>query len=89
MDIQYALAENEEIGTVRETFFANQLLASHELSYSGKGDFLIDNSVTIEVGGMRNSYSQVKDMANSWLAVDEAEIGHGNRIPLWLFGFLN
>ena len=89
MDIQYALAENVEIGTLRETFFANQLLASHELSYSGKGDFLIDNSVTIEVGGMRKSYSQINDMANSWLAVDETEIGHGNRIPLWLSGFLN
>lgn len=31
---------------------------------------------------------QIKDIPDSYLAVDYTEIGFGNRIPLWLFGFL-
>jgi hypothetical protein len=30
----------------------------------------------------------VKDVPDSYIAVDDIEIGHHNRIPLWLFGFL-
>lgn len=87
-NLMYALADNVEVGTIRETFFANQLLAEHELSFSGDGDFLIDNAHTIEVGGYQKSFAQIKDITNSFLAVDDIEIGNGNRIPLWLFGFL-
>ena len=87
-NLMYALAESIEIGTARETFFANQLLANHELSFSGNGDFLIDNVHTIEVGGHRKSFDQIKGISNSYLAIDDIEIGNGNRIPLWLFGFL-
>jgi hypothetical protein len=36
----------------------------------------------------KKSFSQIKDLENSYTAVDEIETGHGNRIPLWLFGFL-
>ena len=50
--------------------------------------FLIDNLHTIEVGGHRKSFEQIKDMDNSYLAVDDIEIGNGKKIPLWLFGFL-
>ena len=28
-------------------------------------------------------------MPDSYLAVDDTEIGRGNKIPLWLFGLLN
>ena len=41
-----------------------------------------------EVGGPGKSFEQIKDEPDSFLAVDETETGHGNRIPLWLFGFL-
>ena len=84
----YALASDINIGTVRETFFANQMLNAHELAFSGSGDFLVDNTHTIEVGGHRKSFEQIKDLPNSYLAIDDIEIGNGNRIPLWLFGFL-
>jgi len=50
--------------------------------------FLIDNLHTIEVGGHRKSFEQIKDMDNSYLAVGDIEIGNGKKIPLWLFGFL-
>lgn len=84
----YALASDINIGNVRETFFANQLFNAYELTFSGNGDFLVDNTHTIEVGGHRKSFEQIKDMPDSYLAVDDIEIGNGSRIPLWLFGFL-
>ena len=87
-NLMYALASETNIGNIRESFFANQLFNAHELAFSGSGDFLIDNTHTIEVGGHRKTYEQIKDMPDSYLAADDIEIGNGNRIPLWLFGFL-
>ena len=87
-NLMYALSGDINIGNIRETFFANQLFSSHELTFSGNGDFLVDNVHTIEVGGHRKSFEQIKDMADSYLAVDDIEIGNGKRIPLWIFGFL-
>lgn len=87
-NLMYALASEINIGNIRETFFSNQLFNAHELTFSGSGDFLIDNTHTIEVGGHRKSFEQIKDMPDSYLAVDDIEIGNGNRIPLWIFGFL-
>ena len=85
----YALSSEINIGNIRESFFANQLFnAHHELTFSGSGDFLVDNTHTMEIGGHRKSFEQIKDMSDSYLAVDDIEIGNGNRIPLWLFGFL-
>ena len=86
-NLMYALASEINIGNIRETFFSNQLFNAHELTFSGSGDFLIDNTHTIEVGGHRKSFEQIKDMPDSYLAVDDIEIGNGNRIPLWIFGF--
>lgn len=86
-NLMFALASDINIGNIRETFFSNQLFSAHELSFSGNGDFMIDNTYIIEVGGHRKSYEQIKDMPNSYLAADDIEIGNGNRIPLWLFGF--
>ena len=86
-NLMFALSNNVEAGTVRETFFANQL-SEHELSFGGTGDFLIDNTHTVEVGGRRKNFNQIKDLSQSYLAIDDIEIGSGNRIPLWLFGFL-
>ena len=87
-NLMYALASEINIGNIRETFFSNQLFNAHELTFSGSGDFLIDNTHTIEVGGHRKSFEQIKDMPDGYLAVDDIEIGNGNRIPLWIFGFL-
>ena len=41
-----------------------------------------------EVGGKSKTFEQIKDLPNSYLAVDDIEFGHKNRIPLWLFGLL-
>lgn len=87
-NFQYALAKNIEKGTIRETFFANQLSYSHQLTYSGVGDFLINQTYTIEVGGSGKGNQQLSGVSRSFIAADNLEYGHGNKIPLWLFGFL-
>ena len=76
------------IGTVRETFFANQLSFSHQIVSSKIADFFIDGQYTFEIGGKNKSYKQIKDIKNSYIAADDIEIGFKNKIPLWLFGFL-
>ncbi len=58
------------------------------MQYPKKGDFLVNGKYLFEVGGSGKSFEQIKDEPDSFLAVDETETGNGNRIPLWLFGFL-
>lgn len=88
-NLMYALSPSDvAIGTVRESFFANQLSYGHTIAFSGNGDFLIDDKYTIEVGGKGKSFSQIKDVPDSYLALGDMEYGHLNKIPLWLFGFL-
>ena len=43
---------------------------------------------TFEVGGRKKTYEQIRDLPDSDLALDDLEVGIGNRIPIWLFGFL-
>lgn len=87
-NLMYALSNRTDTGNVRETFFANQLKESHEIAYSGTGDFLIDGQYTFEVGGRNKKFQQIKDVPDSFLAIDDLDIGTGNRIPLWMFGLL-
>lgn len=88
-NFQYALApKNTEKGSIRETFFVNQLSYQHRLEYVEQGDFLIDQSYTIEVGGKGKTNRQVQGIANSYVASDDLEYGTGTKIPLWMFGFL-
>lgn len=88
-NMMYALSDTVEIGTVRETFFMNQLSVSHEVSLPAKGDFKVDGKFLFEVGGRKKTFNQIKDEPDSFLAVDSLEIGNSNRIPLWLLGFLS
>jgi len=83
-----ALCINSNIGTVRETFFVSMLYKQHLVNYATKGDFLVDEKYTFEVGGKNKSFKQIKDIPNSYVVADDIEVGFGNKIPLWLFGFL-
>jgi len=88
-NLQYALAPDKaNIGNIRETFFNNQLSADHILEYIDESDFLVDHSIVFEVGGKSKNKKQIKNFENSYLVVDDCEYGIGNKIPLWLFGFL-
>lgn len=87
-NLLFSLSNNADVGNARETFFANQLKESHEIAYSNVGDFLIDRQYTFEVGGRNKTFQQIRDIPNSYLAIDDLDIGTGNRIPLWMFGLL-
>jgi len=82
------LCENNNQGTIRESFFVSQLKESHSLKYCERGDFFVDEKYTFEIGGKDKSFKQIKDIADSYIVSDDIEVGNGNRIPLWLFGFL-
>mgnify|MGYP006916312895 CR=1 FL=1 len=67
----------------------NQGCASgHSLSYPKCGDFLVDDRHLFEIGGRKKSFKQIRDLPDSYVVSDDIEVGHGNKIPLWLFGFL-
>ncbi len=83
-----ALCMESDIGSKREIFFANQLSHAHSLYYVDRGDFLVDEKYTVEIGGKNKGFKQIKDIPNSFVVADDIESGFGNKIPLWLFGFL-
>lgn len=63
------------------------LQVNNDVKYPLQGDFLVNDKYLFEVGGRKKSFEQIADVPNSFLAVDDTEVGYGNRIPLWLFGF--
>src|SRR5574344_72332 len=87
-NLMYALAPNPEIGTVRETFFASQLSYAGQVTSPNKGDYRVDGKYLFEIGGRKKGFKQIKNIPNSYLAIDNMPIGRGNKIPLWLFGLM-
>lgn len=75
------------IGTIREAFFMQATRYNQKVFYTEKGDFKV-NGLVFEVGGKNKGFDQIKDVKNSFVVVDDQEIGFKNKIPLWLFGFL-
>ena len=75
-------------GTIRETFFQNQLSVKHKIDLPQKGDFIVDGKYVFEIGGKNKTQKQIIDIPNAFIVPDNLEYGYRNRIPLWLFGFL-
>lgn len=88
VDIMAALSSLNEIGTVRETFVASMLAPEHKLNEPKVGDLLVDEKHLFEIGGKNKQYRQIADLPDSYVIVDDTETGLGNKIPMWLFGFL-
>ena len=85
----YALSHNKpNVGNLRETFFYNQLVQNHIVTYPDKADFIIDEKYLFEIGGKDKNTKQIKDLENAFVAADNIEIGFKNKIPLWMFGLL-
>jgi uncharacterized protein len=85
----FALGEPQvNTGSLSETVLYNQLQPVHQIRYSGKADFLVDDRFTIEVGGKKKSDDQIRNLKDAYIAADNIEYAEGNKIPLWLFGFL-
>lgn len=87
-NLMHVLCPRIDKGNERETFFYSQLRVANEVKYPKKGDFLVNDKYLFEVGGSGKTFDQIADVPDSFLAVDDTEVGHGNRIPLWLFGLL-
>ncbi|MDA3908298.1 MAG: AAA family ATPase [Sulfurimonas sp.] len=84
-----SLCQKSDVGTLRESFFASSIQnATHTISASKKGDFIVDDKFTFEVGEKSKNFNQIKDIKNSFVLADDIEVGFGNKIPLYLFGFL-
>jgi hypothetical protein len=86
-NLAYIFNDTANIGSARETFFVNQVSAITDIYLAKHGDFVADN-YTFEVGGKTKNFNQIKDIPNSFIVSDDIEIGHKNKIPLWLFGML-
>jgi predicted AAA+ superfamily ATPase len=80
--------EKPNIGTLRETFFVNQLSRSNKVEYTNVGNFLVNGRFTFEIGGRNKTTTQIKAVKNAFIAADDIEYGHHNTIPLLVFGFL-
>lgn len=87
-DIMAALSNLNEIGTVRETFVASMLAPNHKLAEPPAGDLMVDEKLLFEIGGKNKNFSQIADIPDSYVIADDIETGLGNKIPLWLLGFL-
>ena len=87
-DIMAALSNMNEIGTVRETFVASMLAPNHNLAEPPAGDLMVDERLLFEIGGKNKNFSQIADIPDSYVIADDIETGLGNKIPLWLMGFL-
>lgn len=87
-NLMYAFTPKIEIGTLRETFFIDQLSAISIVQMPAKGDFLVGGKHLFEIGGPSKDFEQIAGIPDSYIAADEIETGHGAMIPLWMFGLL-
>ena len=61
----------------------------HEVEYGKKkGDFKVDGTYTFEVGGRSKDFKQIAGVPNSYVLADDIDFPLGNKLPLWIVGFL-
>jgi len=85
----FALNENNaNPGTIRETFFYNQINVKHKIAYPKKADFMVDNKYIFEIGGKNKTQKQIAGLENAFIVADNIEYAYKNTIPVWMFGFL-
>ncbi|MFP4664882.1 MAG: ATP-binding protein [Bacteroidales bacterium] len=88
-NMMYALSNQQpDKGNIRETFFMNQVKQQHHVTASKDVDFIVDGKHYFEFGGRSKNKKQIRNLDDSWILKDDIEIGSGNVIPLWMFGFL-
>lgn len=75
---------NRDNATYRQTFFYSQVGYKNDLKAAEGFDFKVNNQYFFNVGG---KYSEPTNQ-KTYSASDRIEVGEGNKIPLWLFGFL-
>ena len=71
---------------VLDTFFMNTMYKDHKLYMGDKGSsFLVDEGLRFRVC---TENCKIKNNPEVYYAMHRKELGEGNLIPLWLFGFL-
>ncbi|MDE6027358.1 MAG: AAA family ATPase [Muribaculaceae bacterium] len=84
----HAIGLRNKVGTVRESFAASMLSMYGKIYAPKTGDFLLDRTYLFEVGGKGKGFAQIADRPGSYVLADNLEYGVGNKIPLWMLGFL-
>ncbi|PIF06702.1 MAG: AAA family ATPase [Draconibacterium sp.] len=80
----YAIAQaNNNNLNLRHTFFYNQVGYKNKVNSTPRADFKVNGKYHFNVGGRK--LEAEKDL---FAASDVIEVGEGQKIPLWLFGFL-
>ena len=74
-----------DTGSLRETFFYNQMRVQNHVLASRVSDFTI-SEYTFEIGGRKKGKQQIEDVPNGCIVKDDIEYGHHNVVPLWAFG---
>ncbi|MHC1704901.1 MAG: ATP-binding protein [Tenuifilaceae bacterium] len=88
-NLSYLISQSiPDKGTIRETFFMNQIGSLLPIKAAKTGDFEVDNKWIFEIGGKNKTRKQLIDSPNSFTVVDDIETGAYQKIPLWLFGLL-
>ncbi len=74
--------------TAMETFFVNSLWKDHKINQSGRDPFyIVDEKLKFAICDA-DAHGKIRYAPDTILARYNTEIGKGNQIPLWLFGFL-
>lgn len=45
-------------------------------------------NIFLKLEAVEKTFNQIANQPDSYLAIDDIEMGGGNRIPLWMFGCL-
>lgn len=86
-NLMHAIGSSSDAGTARESFFSAMMAFNHTIQYAKQGDLQVDGKYLFEVGGRKKGFTQIADLPDSYVVADNIEIGFGNKIPLWIFGF--
>lgn len=86
-NLVYSVFKGEvEPASLHRTFFYNQVGYKNEVGSHDKGDFFVNEKHIFHI---LDSRQITKKSGNQhYLATDMIEVGKGQQIPLWLFGFL-
>lgn len=88
-NFNFALSTKQEIGTIRETIFVNQIKnCSLKINEALAGDYIVNDQYTFEIGGLSKKQKQIKEVKEGYVVKDDLEMGYNNIIPLWLFGMM-
>nr|WP_320120625.1 AAA family ATPase [uncultured Marinifilum sp.] len=88
-NLLYAISpDNIDEATLRETFFYNQVEPGRLITSTDMGHFMVDDKYSFYISDSSDNSDSKLRTENCFEAADMIERGEGNKIPLWLFGFL-